>query len=129
MKKIYKYDLTFCHWLMTSWWRIMWGIFHILSIPDMFYYHVIIVKSPLVTLVTSGVTHSTHSIGSQNWPWIGLFPLLSISSFTSFNSIILPQLPNLAKLFHFVYFTPPKQVTSIAHLLEYSFLPWLPQLP
>ena len=69
--------MTFFHWLLMSWWCNMSDIFYILSIPEIFYYYVIIVKSSLVTLVTSDVTHSTHSTGCQNWGWIGLFFLLS----------------------------------------------------
>ena len=37
----------------------MSDIFDIINIPEIFYYHVIIVTSSLVTLVTSDVTHST----------------------------------------------------------------------
>ena len=45
------WPLTFFHWLMTSWWRNMSDIFYILSIPEMFYYHVITLMSSLDTLV------------------------------------------------------------------------------
>ena len=43
--------MTCFHRLMTSWWRNMFDIFYILSIPEIFYYHVIILKSSLDTLV------------------------------------------------------------------------------
>ena len=38
-------------------------IFYILNIPEIFYYHVIIVMSSLDTLVMSDVTHSTNTFG------------------------------------------------------------------
>ena len=42
-------------------WRNLSDIFYIRNIPEMFHYHFIIVTSSLVTLVTSDVTHSTHT--------------------------------------------------------------------
>ena len=53
MRKIYQYvKIDFFHWLMTSWWRNTSDIFYIFSIPEIFYYHVVTMKSSLVTLVT-----------------------------------------------------------------------------
>ena len=71
------WELTFFHWLMRSWWRNMSDIFYILSIPEIFYCHFIIVKSLLVTLVTCTCA---VEFGMYNCPWTVDFPLLRLSS-------------------------------------------------
>ena len=60
---------------MTSWWRNMSDIFYILSVPEMFYYHVITLKSSLDTLLK---WYNVPNFGIDKWRRIGLFPLMAL---------------------------------------------------
>ena len=75
--KYLKIDIFF-----IGWWRhddvTCQILFYIINISEMFYYHVIIVTSSLVTLITGHCVPWLHvkqtRNGVDNCPWIGLFP-------------------------------------------------------
>ena len=85
--------MTFFHWLMTSWWRNMSDIFYILSIPEMLYYHAIILMSSLDTLVN---WYNVPNFGVDNCCRSPVFPLLTVSSFIE----QIEPLSNLIEVVH-----------------------------